>query len=84
MVTLSDIARLEAESAKGRGWIACTTDAIFMEKPQYYDLIIDLTTSTPNKTSRPTLHMSKLASPSNGKPYYGDFFALAAVRGDLR
>lgn len=78
MVTLSDIARLEAESAKGRGWIACTTDAIFMEKPQYYDLIIDLTTSTPNKTSRPTLHMSKLASPSNGKRKAG--YKLETVR----
>ncbi|KDR73035.1 hypothetical protein GALMADRAFT_212991 [Galerina marginata CBS 339.88] len=59
MVTLVDLDRLEAESKTGRGWIACTTDAIFMEKPSYYDLLIDLTTSTPNKTTRPTFYASK-------------------------
>ncbi|TDL23422.1 hypothetical protein BD410DRAFT_820784 [Rickenella mellea] len=68
MITLNDIGRLESESEKGRGWIACTTDAIFLERPQYYDLIIDLTTSTPSKASRPTLYMSKPNPPSpNGK-----------------
>jgi len=36
-----------------------TTDAIFLEKPSYYDLLIDLTTSTPSRTSRPTLYLSK-------------------------
>jgi hypothetical protein len=30
-----------------------------MDKPYYYDLLIDLTTSTPSKTSRPTLYLSK-------------------------
>jgi hypothetical protein len=25
------------------GWIACTTDAVFLEKPQHYDLVLDLT-----------------------------------------
>ena len=35
-----------------------TTDAIFMEKPSYYDLLIDLTTSTP-KATRPTFYSSK-------------------------
>lgn len=68
MVTLSDLQRLERESESGRGWIACTTDAIFMEKPQYYDLIIDLTTSTPSKASRPALYMSKpVPASANGK-----------------
>lgn len=42
-----------------------TTDAIFLEKASYYDLIIDLTTSTPNGASRPTLHISKPISPSS-------------------
>ena len=65
MVTLNDLQRLERESATGQGWIACTTDALFMERPQYYDLIIDLTTSTPYKNSRPTLHLSKMTSPSS-------------------
>lgn len=36
-----------------------TTDAIFLEKPSYYDLVIDLTTSTPSKATRPTLHSSR-------------------------
>lgn len=59
MVTLADLNRLEAESQTGRGWIACTTDAIFMEKPSYYDLIIDLTTLTCDKSSRPVFYSSK-------------------------
>ncbi|KAF4622156.1 hypothetical protein D9613_009405 [Agrocybe pediades] len=66
MVTLVDLDRLEAESRTGRGWIACTTDAIFMEKPSYYDLLIDLTTSTPNKATRPTFYASKPVPPSSG------------------
>ncbi|KAF8635765.1 hypothetical protein AX17_003864 [Amanita inopinata Kibby_2008] len=59
MVTLSDLDRLQTESQTGRGWIACTSDALFLEKPAYYDLLIDLTTSTPNKASRPTFYTSK-------------------------
>ncbi|EIN04515.1 hypothetical protein PUNSTDRAFT_76382, partial [Punctularia strigosozonata HHB-11173 SS5] len=59
MVNLNDMDKLKEEGANGRGWIACTTDAIFLEKPSYYDLLIDLTTSTPSKASRPTLHISR-------------------------
>ncbi|KAF9445433.1 hypothetical protein P691DRAFT_734966 [Macrolepiota fuliginosa MF-IS2] len=59
MVTLTDLDRLYAESQTGRGWIACTTDAIFLEKPSCYDLLIDLTTSTPNKATRPSFYSSK-------------------------
>ncbi|KAG2098105.1 hypothetical protein BD769DRAFT_1631354 [Suillus cothurnatus] len=59
MVTLSDLDKMDREGKTGRGWVACTTDAIFMDKPSYYDLLIDLTTSTPSKTSRPTLYLSK-------------------------
>jgi hypothetical protein len=36
-----------------------TTDAIFLEKPACYDLLIDLTTSTPSKATRPTFYASK-------------------------
>lgn len=98
MITLNDIQRLEAESSKGKGWIACTTgpvycstvysflnstfpyiDAIFLERPQYYDLVIDLTTSTPNKASRPTLYMSRpLPIQSNDKRKAG--WKLETVR----
>ncbi|KAH7925742.1 hypothetical protein BV22DRAFT_1194947 [Leucogyrophana mollusca] len=59
MVTLNDLDKMHHEGKSGRGWIACTTDAIFLEKPSYYDLVIDLTTSTPSKASRPTLYLSK-------------------------
>jgi len=62
MVTLSDLDRLHLESQSTRGWIACTTDALFLEKPSYYDLLIDLTTSTPHKATRPTFYASKPVS----------------------
>ncbi|KAG6902148.1 hypothetical protein C0995_003905 [Termitomyces sp. Mi166 len=55
MVTLSDMRRLGSES----GWIACTTDAIFLEKPSCYDLLIDLTHSGP----RPVFYVSKPVVP---------------------
>ncbi|KAF8656131.1 hypothetical protein AX16_002733 [Volvariella volvacea WC 439] len=63
MVTLNDLDRLRTEGMTGRGWVACTTDAIFLEKPSYYDLLIDLTTITANRSSRPTFYASKPISP---------------------
>jgi hypothetical protein len=35
-----------------------TTDAVFLEKPQYYDLVIDMTTFSPERASRPGLQLS--------------------------
>ena len=35
-----------------------TTDALFLEKPQYYDLVIDMTTFSPERSSRPNLQLS--------------------------
>jgi hypothetical protein len=35
-----------------------TTDAVFLEKPQYYDLIIDMTAFSPERASRPGLQIS--------------------------
>ncbi|KAJ6511198.1 hypothetical protein C8R45DRAFT_966334 [Mycena sanguinolenta] len=64
MVTLNDMGRLKAE---GNGWVACTTDAIFLEKPSCYDLLIDLTTSTPNKATRPTFYASR-PQPAGSRP----------------
>ncbi|KAJ7668882.1 hypothetical protein B0H17DRAFT_1171122 [Mycena rosella] len=63
MVTLNDLDRLQKEGSSGRGWVACTTDAIFLEKPACYDLLIDLTTSTPNKATRPTFYSSRPVPP---------------------
>ncbi|KAH9058903.1 hypothetical protein EDB83DRAFT_2388249 [Lactarius deliciosus] len=40
---------LERDSQTGRGWIACTTDAVFLEKPQYYDLHIDSISYAPTE-----------------------------------
>ncbi|EDR05971.1 uncharacterized protein LACBIDRAFT_302169 [Laccaria bicolor S238N-H82] len=66
MVTLADLDKLRTESETGRGWVACTTDAIFIEKPSYYDLLIDLTTLTPHKATRPTFYASKPVSSQPG------------------
>jgi len=63
---LNDLDRLRMESTTTCGWIACTTDAILMEKTSYYDLLIDLTTSTPDKSTRPTFYSSKPVSMQSG------------------
>ncbi|KAH9025915.1 hypothetical protein EDB84DRAFT_1611676, partial [Lactarius hengduanensis] len=71
-VTLHDIDMLERESRTGRGWIACTTDAVFLEKPQYYDLLIDLTSYAPTErraTTRPGLQLA-IKEPSARRPTY--------------
>lgn len=39
-----------------------------MEKPSHYDLLIDLTTSTPSKASRPTFYTSKPVDGSMSQP----------------
>ncbi|THV01713.1 hypothetical protein K435DRAFT_654798, partial [Dendrothele bispora CBS 962.96] len=80
MVTLSDVDRLQAESQSGKGWIACTTDAIFLEKPSYYDLLIDLTTSTPNKATRPTFYASRPVSSQQASSSRGPTHRLSIIR----
>ncbi|THH12947.1 hypothetical protein EW146_g7222 [Bondarzewia mesenterica] len=77
IVTLHDIDKLIREGKSGRGWIACTTDAIFLERPQYYDLIIDLRTSTPAKTTRPTMYSSRPQALSGTR---GPSYKLSPVR----
>ncbi|KAH9027393.1 hypothetical protein EDB85DRAFT_2148534 [Lactarius pseudohatsudake] len=47
-----DIDMLERESRTGRGWIACTTDTVFLEKPQYCDMTINLTSYAPGPAAR--------------------------------
>lgn len=69
MVTLSDMSRLGSES----GWIACTTDAIFLEKPSCYDLLIDMTYSGP----RPAFYASKPIIPP---PPRGQTHRLSTTR----
>lgn len=75
MVTLNDIDKLNLESKSGRGWIACTTDSIFLDKPSYYDLIIDLRTATPN--NRPSFFLSKLVEQPSVR---GPSHKLSSVR----
>ncbi|KAI0764228.1 hypothetical protein BD413DRAFT_196727 [Trametes elegans] len=75
MVTLNDFDKLEMESKSGRGWIACTTDSIFFDKPAYYDLLIDLRSATPN--TRPTFHVPKVAEQPNSR---GTSYRLSSVR----
>ncbi|KAI0820886.1 hypothetical protein BC628DRAFT_1394823 [Trametes gibbosa] len=75
MVTLNDLDKLEFESKSGRGWVACTTDSIFFDKPSYYDLLIDLRPATPN--TRPTFHVPKPVEQLNGR---GPTHRLSSVR----
>ncbi|KAH9012267.1 hypothetical protein EDB84DRAFT_1536643, partial [Lactarius hengduanensis] len=61
---------LECESRTGRGWIACTTDVVFLEKPQYYNLIIDLISYAPTKRcARPGLQLA-IKEPFARRPTY--------------
>ena len=48
-------------------FLAGTTDAIFLEKPQLYDLLIDLTSAAPNRASRPSFYSSKPVSSGSSK-----------------
>ncbi|KAH9938813.1 uncharacterized protein BXZ73DRAFT_89188 [Epithele typhae] len=75
MVTLNDLDKLDFESKSGRGWIACTTDAIFLDKPAYYDLLIDLRSATPN--TRPTFYVPKAADQPSGR---GPTYRLSTIR----
>ncbi|KII90378.1 hypothetical protein PLICRDRAFT_38890 [Plicaturopsis crispa FD-325 SS-3] len=77
MVTLQDWDRMAEEGKNGRGWIACTTDALFLEKPSCYDLVVDLTTSTPLKASRPTLSISRPIAQSSPR---GPTHRLSVIR----
>lgn len=77
VVTLHDLDRLKEESVDGRGWVACTTDAIFLEKPEYYDLLIDLT-ATPTRGGRPTMASPKPSAESS--VYSGRNYKLSTVR----
>ncbi|TFK81945.1 hypothetical protein K466DRAFT_557273 [Polyporus arcularius HHB13444] len=75
MVTLNDLDKLDFESKSGRGWIACTTDSIFLDKPSYYDLLIDLRSTTPN--TRPAFYVPKPIEQPNG---WGPSHRLSGVR----
>lgn len=46
-----------------RGWIACTTDALFLEKPSYYDLLVDMTSVGVYSSSTAAFKTSKSAPP---------------------
>ena len=80
---------LEHESTTGRGWIACasffkelslefiltvgTTDAVFLEKPQYYYLVIDMMTFSPKRASCPGLQLSvrsQMVTPKSRRASY--------------
>ncbi len=83
-VTLHDIDMLERESRTGRGWIACTTDAVFLEKPQHYDLVIDLTFYAPDRraTARPGLQLT-IKEPCARRPTYR-LFTVRFTRSDVK
>ncbi|KAI0686467.1 hypothetical protein BC835DRAFT_1379466 [Cytidiella melzeri] len=69
MVTLHDIDQLQ-RPASGNGWIACTTDSVFVDKTRCWDLLVDVTscdfsllTSTPLRApvgeGRPRMYVPK-------------------------
>ncbi|KZS87676.1 hypothetical protein SISNIDRAFT_460602 [Sistotremastrum niveocremeum HHB9708] len=81
MITLHDIDGLKSYSSSG--WIACTTDKIFLEKPWLYDIVIDLTTGLEqiqmlNRGTRPALYLSRQASGSKKGSNGG--WSLVSVR----
>ena len=39
----NDLGIVTLGRAPAAGWIACTMDAVFLMKPQYYDLVVDVT-----------------------------------------
>lgn len=78
VVTLHDLDRLNEESLDGRGWVACTTDAIFLERPQYYDLLVDLT-ATPSRGGRPTMASAKASTSELPSPRRQNY-KLSTVR----
>jgi len=51
-----------------------------MEKPSYYDLLIDLTTSTPSKVTRPTFYSSKPVASSQPGPSRSPTYRLSTIR----
>ncbi|KAH9025910.1 hypothetical protein EDB84DRAFT_361093 [Lactarius hengduanensis] len=58
------------ESRTGRSRIECTTDAVFLEKPQYYDLIIDLISYAPTEhRARPGRQLA-IKEPYARRPTY--------------
>ena len=75
MITLNDLDKLEFGSRSSCSWIACTTDAIFLDNPSYHDLVIDLCSAMPN--TRPAFFVSKpVEPPSRCRPS----FRLSSVR----
>ncbi|TFK22844.1 hypothetical protein FA15DRAFT_671093 [Coprinopsis marcescibilis] len=74
MLTLNDLINqdklslVEDREKTGTGWVACTTDALFLEKPQYYDLLIDLTALSSYSSSAYSSHYpSNQAGPTGTK-----------------
>lgn len=63
-----------------------TTDAIYLEKPAHYDLLIDLTTATTsgasskNTAARPTLYSSKAVVDSSSASRLKTTYRLSTIR----
>ncbi|KAJ1303744.1 hypothetical protein OPQ81_008168 [Rhizoctonia solani] len=88
MVGLDAIEKLEEEGMKRSGWIACTTERIFLEKPYLYDLVVDLSPSllahspatkpTATADDKPVLSVSVPSTAST--PSLSNNFKLAPTR----
>ncbi|KAH8822398.1 hypothetical protein DL96DRAFT_1819886 [Flagelloscypha sp. PMI_526] len=67
-ITLNDMERLKEAGETGSGWVACTSDAIYLEKTDTFDLLIDLTTlkaSPPPPTTNPGSTTTPAPPPGN-------------------
>ncbi|KDN37473.1 hypothetical protein RSAG8_10135, partial [Rhizoctonia solani AG-8 WAC10335] len=79
MVGLDSIEKLEEEGMRRTGWIACTTERIFLEKPHLYDLVVDLSPSllahspatkpTSSPDDKPVLSVSVASSSALSNQY---------------
>ena len=74
MITLNAVNKLKSESKSGHGYIACTTNAIFLDKPLYYDLVTGLCSATSN--TRPAFLVSKPVELPSGR---GPSFRLLSI-----
>ncbi|KAH9003941.1 hypothetical protein EDB84DRAFT_1584805, partial [Lactarius hengduanensis] len=80
IVTLHNIDMLERESRTNHGWILCMTEAVFLEKPQYHKLVIDLTSYAP--AEGPGLQLA-IKGPYARRPTYR-FSTVRFTRSDVK
>ncbi|CEH17404.1 Protein of unknown function DUF2347 [Ceraceosorus bombacis] len=70
LLALPDLGKLMTEQSREGGWIAVTPDALFLEKPQLSDTILDLrplATGSEASSNLPTLQLTANLPPAAGR-----------------